>query len=171
LTENKLHRTISVLFNKGRESDPKGDNMSGINKVLIVGRLGQDPELKTLPNGQAVCNISVATSEAWKDKDGNKQERTEWHRVVVWGKQAENVCKWQKKGGQIGVEGKLQTRTWEDPKGGGKRYATDIVASQVTFLSSGQAKTGSTGADAGAVGGGYDEFAPPPFDSNEEIPF
>jgi len=108
--------------------------MSGINKVIIVGRLGQDPEIRYTPNGQPVANFSVATSEVWLDKQsGEKQERTEWHRIVVWGKLAELCRDYLKKGKQIYLEGKLQTRSWND-KSDQKRYATEIIAQSIQFL-------------------------------------
>ena len=105
-----------------------------INKVILIGRLGQDPELKYTPSGQAVSTLSLATSESWVDKGGQKQERTEWHRVVVWGKSAENCSKYLAKGRQIFVEGRLQTRSWD--KDGQKHYTTEIIASTVQFLGS-----------------------------------
>lgn len=114
-----------------------------LNKVMIIGRLGQDPELKYTPGGAAVCNFSIATSESWTDKAGQKQEKTEWHRIVVWGKLAELCNQYLGKGRQAFVEGKLQTRAWED-KEGQKRYTTEIMANTVQFLDSKQA--GSTGA-------------------------
>lgn len=108
--------------------------MSGINKVIILGRLGQDPELKYTPNGTAVANLSVATSEEWVDKSNNqKREKTEWHRVVIWGKLAELCNQYLKKGQQAFIEGSLQTRSWDD-KDGNKRYTTEIKASEVKFL-------------------------------------
>lgn len=108
--------------------------MAGINKVIIVGRLGQDPEVRYTPNGQGVANFSVATSETWIDKQsGDKQEKTEWHRIVVWGKLAELCRDYLKKGRQVYIEGKLQTRSWND-KTDVKRYATEIVAQNVQFL-------------------------------------
>lgn len=98
----------------------------GVNKVILVGTLGQDPEVKYLTNGNAVCNLSLATSEQWKDKQsGEKKEKTEWHRVVIFGKLAEITGEYARKGSQIYIEGKLQTREWE--KDGVKRYATEIV--------------------------------------------
>lgn len=113
-----------------------------VNKVIILGRLGQDPELKYTPSGAAVCNFSLATSESWNDKaTGQKQERTEWHRVVVWGKLAELCNQYLSKGRQAFVEGKLQTRSWED-KDGNKRYTTEIAASTVQFIG-GQAQAGA----------------------------
>ncbi|MBL6988438.1 MAG: single-stranded DNA-binding protein [Bacteriovoracaceae bacterium] len=105
-----------------------------INKVILIGRLGQDPELKFTPSGQAVCKFSVATSEFWKDKNsGQKQEKTEWHRVVVWGKTAEHCNQYLAKGRQVFLEGKLQTSSWDGPDGQ-KRYKTEIVAANVQFL-------------------------------------
>lgn len=98
----------------------------GVNKVILVGTLGQDPEVKYLTNGNAVCNLSLATSEQWKDKQsGEKKEKTEWHRVVIFGKLAEITGEYARKGSQIYIEGKLQTREWE--KDGIKRYTTEIV--------------------------------------------
>lgn len=104
-----------------------------VNLAIIVGNLGKDPELKYLESGQAVCNFSVATSEKWKDKDGNGQQRTEWHRINVWGKQAEACGKYLKKGSKVYLEGKIKTREWE--KDGQKHYATEIHALDVKFLS------------------------------------
>lgn len=98
----------------------------GINKVIIVGNLGQDPEVRYTPNGKAVANISVATSESWKDQQGQIQERTEWHRIVIWGKTAEVAGEYLKKGSQVYIEGKLQTRKWQDQQGQ-DRYSTEIV--------------------------------------------
>lgn len=112
-----------------------------VNKVIILGRLGQDPELKYTPSGSAVCNFSVATSESWNDKSsGQKQERTEWHRVVVWGKLAELCNQYLSKGRQAFVEGRLQTRSWDD-QNGQKRYATEVMATTVQFIG-GQATQG-----------------------------
>ena len=108
----------------------------GINKAIIVGYLGRDPELRNTQTGQSVCELSIATSERWTDRSGQAQERTEWHRVVVWGKMAEACSQYLSKGSQAYVEGRLQTRKWED-RDGNTRYTTEIVASKVIFLSSG----------------------------------
>jgi len=141
--------------------------MSGINKVLLIGRLGADPEIKTVGSGQQVARLSLATSENWTDKEGQKQERTEWHRVVVWGKLAELCGRFLSKGRQVYVEGRLQTRSWED-QGGAKRYTTEIVASTVQFLGANQNSQASSGSDNYS----NQEFGPEPsFDSSEEIPF
>ena len=107
--------------------------MAGINKVILVGRLGQDPEVRYTPGGVAVANFSIATSEEWKDKDtGDKKERTEWHRIVAWRKLGEICGEYLSKGRQVYVEGKLQTESWE--KDGVTRYTTKIIASDVQFL-------------------------------------
>jgi len=109
-----------------------------VNKVIILGRLGQDPELKHTPSGNAVCNFSLATTESWNDKaSGQKQEKTEWHRVVVWGKLAELCNQYLAKGRQAYVEGSLQTRSWDD-KEGNKKYTTEINAKTVQFIGSQQ---------------------------------
>ena len=106
---------------------------ASVNKVILIGNLGADPELKYLPSGQAVCEMRLATTFDFKDKNDQKQERTEWHRVVVRGKSAENVSKYLRKGQQTYVEGRLQTRSWDGPDGK-KNYTTEIVAEQVVFL-------------------------------------
>src|SRR6187455_540602 len=100
--------------------------MSSVNKVILIGNLGADPELKYTPSNQAVCNLRLATTDKWTTKDGEKKEKTEWHRVAVWGKQAENCHKYLAKGRPIYVEGQLQTRSYE--KDGQTHYATDIRA-------------------------------------------
>ncbi|MBS1961068.1 MAG: single-stranded DNA-binding protein [Bdellovibrionales bacterium] len=104
-----------------------------VNKVILVGRLGQNPEVRYTPSGSAVANFSVATNEAWTDKSGQKQERTEWHRIVVWGKLAELCSQYLAKGRQCYVEGRLQTREWTD-KDGVKKYSTEVQAQTVQFL-------------------------------------
>lgn len=121
-----------------------------VNKVLLIGRLGNNPEIRYTNTGTAVANFNLATSESWNDKAGAKQERTEWHRVVVWGKLAELCEKYLAKGRQCFVEGRLQTRNWDD-KDGNKRYTTEIVATTVQFLGgpSAQAPNANAGANAG----------------------
>jgi single-strand DNA-binding protein len=118
-----------------------------VNKVILLGRLGQDPELKYTPGGSPVCNFSVATTESWTDKSGQKQEKTEWHRIVVWGKLAELCNQYLSKGRQAFLEGRLQTRSWDD-KDGNKKYTTEILASTVQFIGG-----PSAGAGAGAERG------------------
>lgn len=110
-----------------------------VNKAIILGRLGQDPELRYTQSGQAVCNLSVATNRKYT-RDGKPVEEVEWHRVVAWGKQAENCEKYLSKGRQVYVEGRIQTREWED-KEGNRRWSTDIVAQNVTFLSDGSSNS------------------------------
>lgn len=112
-----------------------------VNKVILVGNLGQNPEVKYSQNGQAVCNISIATNESWTDKNGQKQEKTEWHRTVVFGKLAELCAQYLSKGRQVYLEGKLQTRQWQD-KEGQTRYTTEVVAQTIQFLG-GQANAGA----------------------------
>jgi single-strand DNA-binding protein len=122
--------------------------MGSVNKVILVGNLGADPELKYTPSSRALCNLRIATTEVFKDKGGQRQEKTEWHRVTVWGEQAENCSKYLAKGRSVYVEGRLQTRSYD--KDGQKHYATDVVADRVVFLGSG----GGGGPGGGAGGGG-----------------
>lgn len=125
----------------------------GVNKVILVGNLGADPEVRFTPGGQSVANFRIATSESWQDKAGTKQERTEWHRIVVWGKLAELCGQYLKKGRQCYVEGKLQTREWTD-KEGKKNYSTEVIAREVTFLGGkgGAATDGPPAPDEGSQG-------------------
>jgi len=134
--------------------------MPGVNKVLILGHLGQDPQTKTLDGGNTVCNFSVAVNETWKDRNGDRQERVEWCRIQAWGKLAELCGKYLSKGRQAFIEGKLRTRTYE--KDGEKRYATEIVAADVQFLSSGQQPSPPQG-------GGGPAYEPEP--EQGDIPF
>lgn len=107
--------------------------MFGINKVMLVGNLGADPEVRKTSNQQTFSQFSLATSESWVNREGERQEKTEWHRIVVWGKLAETCAKHLSKGRQVFIEGRLQTRSWETEQGG-KRFTTEIVATQVLFL-------------------------------------
>jgi single-strand DNA-binding protein len=107
--------------------------MAGVNKAILVGNLGRDPELRQTPNGQSVVNFTLATSENWTDKGGERQERTEWHRIVVWGRTAEMCNQYLSKGRTVYVEGRIQTREWED-KDGNKRYTTEVNAQTVNFI-------------------------------------
>ena len=158
--------------------------MSGINKVIIVGRLGTDPETKQVgANGGTVTRLNIATSETWVDREGQKQERTEWHKVSAWGKLAEICGKHLSKGRQVYVEGRLQTRSWEDQQGQ-KRYATEIVAQTVQFLGGPSERSSEGGGARGGFErsnssqssapdiGGFQDFAPEPsFDASDDIPF
>ena len=134
--------------------------MASVNKVILIGNLGDDPELRNTSGGNSVCNFSVATNEVWTGKDGKKNERVEWHKIVVWGKQAENCQQYLKKGRPVYVEGRNQTRSWDD-KDGVTRYVTEVVARQVVFLSG--------GSDGGGGGGQRDDAPPTPDD--DPIPF
>ena len=104
-----------------------------VNKVILIGRLGSDPELRYTPNGDAVANFRVATNRVWKDQEGNQQERTEWHRIVAWRRLAERCGEFLKKGSHVYIEGRLETRSWEG-KNGNKRYVTEIIANQMQML-------------------------------------
>ncbi|HTQ98927.1 MAG TPA: single-stranded DNA-binding protein [Candidatus Acidoferrum sp.] len=129
----------------------------GINKVILVGNVGQDPETRYMPNGGAVTNLSIATSESWKDKNtGEQQERTEWHRVVFYQRLAEIVAEYVKKGSKLYVEGSLRTRSWEQD--GVKRYATEIIANEMQMLDGrgeGRGESRSAGDGEGSSRGGY----------------
>jgi len=131
--------------------------MASVNKAIIIGNLGRDPEIRYTESGQAVANFSVATSEKFKDKQGEQQETTEWHRIVVWGKQAENCAQYLAKGRSVYVEGNLQTREWQD-KDGGKRQTTEIRAQRVQFLG---------GRESGGDSGGTQPRPP----SDNDVPF
>jgi single-strand DNA-binding protein len=149
--------------------------MASVNKVIIVGNLGRDPEVRYLPEGGAITNISVATTDTWKDKSGEKQERTEWHRVAFFGKLAEIAGEYLKKGSQVYVEGALRTRKWQD-KEGKERYTTEIVADRMQMLGSrgggsepmarepAAAASGGGKPQAKKGGGAFDEM-------DDDIPF
>ena len=123
----------------------------GVNKVILVGNLGNDPEVRYMPNGNAVANLSLATSESWKDQQGQMQERTEWHRLTMYRRLAEIAGEYLKKGSQIYVEGKLQTRTWQDQQGQ-DRYTTEIIVDQMQMLGGREG-----GGQGGQGGGGYQQ--------------
>ncbi|MDO8519654.1 MAG: single-stranded DNA-binding protein [Deltaproteobacteria bacterium] len=148
--------------------------MASVNKVILVGNLGADPEVRYTQGGQAVCNFNVATNERWKDKtSGQPEERTEWHRVVVWGKLAELCRDYLAKGRTVYLEGRLQTRKWE--KDGVARYTTEVVAQTVQFLGArGETKSDMAGHVEGGDTGGQATPAsegPPPFNSEDDVPF
>jgi len=143
--------------------------MSGINKVILIGRLGRDPEVRYTPDGTAIANFSIATSEEWKDKGtGEKKERTEWHRIVAFRRLGEICGEYLSKGRQIYIEGRLQTRDWQD-KDGNKRYTTEIVASQMQMLGSRDSydSSGGSGSRKEEVPAGS-EF---PNSQDDDIPF
>lgn len=120
-----------------------------LNKAFVIGNLTRDPELKALPSGMKVCSFSVATNRVWKDKNGAKQEAADYHNIVVFGRQAETVAQYMRKGSQVMVEGRMQTRSWDDQASGTKKYRTEVIADRVQFGSNG----------AGKSGGSYDQSA------------
>jgi single-strand DNA-binding protein len=141
--------------------------MASVNKAIVLGNLGRDPELRHTQSGKAVCQLNVATTETWTDQSGERQEKTEWHRIVVWGRQAENCDKYLSKGRSVYVEGRIQTRKWQD-KDGADRYSTEIVADRVQFIGGGSGARDSGGSD-------FDQsvpLEPPPSSSGgDDIPF
>ncbi|MES2205700.1 MAG: single-stranded DNA-binding protein [Pseudomonadota bacterium] len=127
--------------------------MASLNKVILIGNLGRDPEVRYMPNGEAVANFSIATTESWKDKSGQRQEKTEWHRIVMYRRLAEIAGEYLKKGSQVYIEGRLETRKWQD-KEGQERTTVDVVASEMKMLSS----RGATSPDMPSEGD--NEYAP-----------
>ena len=161
--------------------------MASVNKVILVGNLGRDPEVRYMPDGSAIANISVATTDTWKDKSGVKQEKTEWHRVSFFGKTAEIAGQYLKKGSQVYLEGRIQTRKWQDKETGQDRYSTEIVGDRMQMLggrtggggdvdfpsqdsggeggfSGGSPSSGKQGGKGGANAGGFDNFP-------DDVPF
>jgi single-strand DNA-binding protein len=148
--------------------------MGSVNKVILVGNLGRDAEKRYTPGGAAVATINMATTEVWNDKAGQKQEKTEWHRVVLWGKQAESLTDYLTKGKQIYVEGRLQTRQWDD-KEGIKRYTTEIRADKIVLLGGGGGARGASVDRSGDMMGGHQPPGSAPESSepltDDDIPF
>ena len=160
--------------------------MASVNKVILVGNLGRDPEVRYMPDGSAIANISVATTDTWKDKSGVKQEKTEWHRVSFFGKTAEIAGQYLKKGSQVYLEGRIQTRKWQDKETGQDRYSTEIVGDRMQMLGGrtggggdvdfpsqdsggeggfgGAPSTGKSGSKGGSNAGGFDNFP-------DDVPF
>ncbi len=128
-----------------------------LNKVMLIGNLGRDPEVRSTPSGQNVASFSLATNRKWKDRDGNRQEQTEWHNIVCWGRQAEIAGQYLTKGKQIYIEGRIQTRSWDDKASGEKKYRTEIICDNFQMLGSRGSGGGdySGGEGGGAAGGGY----------------
>ncbi len=149
--------------------------MAGVNKVILVGNLGRDPELRYTKNGQAVANFSLATSESWNSREGQREERTEWHRIVAWAKTAELCAQYLSKGRTVYIEGQLRTRDWED-RDGNKRQTTEVHAQTVQFLGGrGGANGGSGGGGGGNMGGSGSMDSGPPMGGgpggDDDIPF
>lgn len=148
--------------------------MSGVNKVILLGHLGRDPELRYTNTQTPVCQLSIATSRSYKNRNGERVEDTEWHRVVVWGDMAKHCDQYLSKGRQVYVEGRMQTRSYDD-KDGNKRYSTQVVAERVTFLGGGSKKNESRGAetqrrpDSHSDGHWNDNYIPS--DPDDDIPF
>jgi len=148
----------------------------GINKVIIVGNLGQDPDTKAMPSGMTVCNLRIATSESWKDKQsGEMKEQTEWHSVAMFGRLAEIAGEYLRKGSQVYIEGRLRTRKWQD-KNGNDRYTTEIVANEMQMLGSGRGMGGEGRAPGGRASGGEPDGDPgrsstEKDDFDDDIPF
>lgn len=149
----------------------------GINKCILVGNLGADPEVRYSPSGAAVTNIRIATSEVWRDKQsGEQQERTEWHRIVFFGRLAEIAGEYLKKGQQVYVEGRLQTRKWQD-RDGNDRFTTEIVANEMQMLGGrgggggGGGRSDAPAQSEGGGGGGKSQQQSPPDDFDDDIPF
>jgi single-strand DNA-binding protein len=138
--------------------------MRGVNKVILVGNLGADPEVRYASSGAAVVNFRIATSENWTNKEGGKETRTEWHRIVAFGKLAEICAEYLNKGKQVYIEGRLQSRSWED-KDGNKRWTTEIVANNVVMLG------GPPGDQGRGMGGEPPEGPPEPGQQEDDIPF
>jgi single-strand DNA-binding protein len=142
-----------------------------VNRVILIGRLGRDPEIKYTPTGMAMVSFSLATDESRKDAEGNLQSHTEWHNIVLWGKQAELAGEYLKKGRLVYIEGRLQTRSWEDSQGGGQRYRTEIVANRFVMLG-GRQDSGETH-DTGKTSATQPTHAAPPerLEEDEDLPF
>jgi single-strand DNA-binding protein len=131
--------------------------MASVNKVILVGNLGKDPEVRFTPSGRAVAKFSLATTDSWTDQESAKQERTEWHNIVVWGKQAELCGQYLSKGRQAYIEGAIRSRSYDD-KEGNKRYITEIVAQRIQFLGGGGGGRGAAAATGSGGAESFDEF-------------
>ena len=140
-----------------------------VNKVIVVGNLGRDPELRSTASGQQVANFTVATNRKWRDKDGNRQEQTEWHDIVVWGRQAEVAGQYLSKGRQIYIEGRLQTRSWEDRESGAKKYRTEVICENFQML--GQRGDSDGGYQPNGAPGPAPDSPPAPGAEDDDIPF
>lgn len=146
--------------------------MAAVNKAILIGNLGKDPEVRFTQSGRAVASFPIATTESWMDQESGRQERTEWHNIVVWGKQAESCGQYLSKGRQVYIEGSIRSRSYDD-RDGNKRYITEIVAQRVQFLGGGSGGGGRSGSyDEGGSGGGFDDFGGgPPMPEDDDVPF
>jgi single-strand DNA-binding protein len=141
--------------------------MPSLNKVMLMGHLGKDPETRFMPNGEAVCNFTIATSESWKDKNGERQEKTEWHRITCYRKLAEIAGQYLKKGSAAYIEGRIETRKWQDKEGADK-YSTEIIANEMKMLGGKQTVETSTHRPTAKLPGNFQEMKD---DDPSEIPF
>ncbi len=144
--------------------------MAGVNKVILVGNLGSDPEVRATPGGQRVANFRLATSRSWTGQDGQRQEKTEWHSIVAWGKLAEICERYLTKGKQVYVEGRLETRSWQD-KEGQTRYKTEIVCDQMQMLGRAGDRNGETPNDMPRSGAPEETMAPAGGNADDDLPF
>ncbi len=144
--------------------------MASVNKVILVGRLGKDPEIRSTPNGSTVAKFSIATDERFTDRNGEKQERTEWHNIVAWGKLAEICGQYLRKGKLVYIEGSIRTDSWDDKESKQKRYRTDIIANQMQMLDR-KGDENSGGAYAGAGKSGPAEATAQQVEEDEDVPF
>jgi len=144
--------------------------MAGVNKVILVGNLGKDPEVRHLENGRAVANFSLATSESYKNKQGERVTTTEWHNIVLWSPIAEIAEKFLKKGNQVYIEGKLTTRSWDDQEGN-KRYTTEVVGNNLTMLGSKSDNEGGGGSSYSPSQSASNEVSSIPEDDSDDLPF
>jgi single-strand DNA-binding protein len=159
----------------------KGGKMASVNKVILIGNLGRDPELRRTPSGTSVASFSIATTEKFNDRSGNRQEKTEWHNIVVWDKLADLANQYLKKGRPVYLEGRLQTSSWDDKNGGGKKYKTEVVATTMQFLGGRDDSQGnnsgyqSAQSTAPQNSGGFSDAPPPANDSqfgmDDDLPF
>lgn len=143
--------------------------MAAVNKAIILGNLGRDPEVRFTQSGRAKASFPVATTDTWMDQENGRQERTDWHNIVVWGKQAETCGQYLSKGRQVYVEGRIQTRSYDDQEGN-KRYITEIVAQRVQFIGGrgGEGRSGQYESEGASAGGGYEA---PPVPDDDDVPF
>jgi single-strand DNA-binding protein len=161
--------TVRGVYNEALDQQLGWNMARGVNKVILVGNLGADPETRSMPSGMTVTNIRIATSESWKDKaSGAQQERTEWHSVALFGRLGEIAAEYLRKGSQVFLEGKLRTRKWQD-KQGNDRFTTEIIADNMQMLG-GRAGGGSGAERSSGAGAGFAGNAPPPRDDYDQSP-
>ena len=141
-----------------------------MNKAILIGNLGKDAEVRSTPSGMSVANFTMATTENWTDKQGQRQEKTEWHRIVLWGRQAESLKDYLLKGKQVAVEGRIETRKWQD-KDGNEKYTTEIKADRITLLGGGGGGGGRGASERGGGASSYGDEPPMEPITDDDIPF